>query len=174
MDALSRRFQLDFEIGDESRKKILLASALPIIVLGAHLVQLALEIVYSPADLAPQEGFLGGAPELWQRLYLLCFNVQVIQAAAVASLFAAALFSWTRPESSWMLIIAVLLVGTALALAAFKAMTELITEDSELANDLLLFSWQRLASTCGLMAIGYFFLAYQGVGADAEAPATGE
>ncbi len=139
------------------------ASILPGIILIAQVVMLLLDLFYSNSELSWAPGFSGDAPEIWQRLYRLAAHIQVIQVVAVASLFAAGVRNWNRAEGSWVFAIAVCLSAVSLVLGVGAAILESATQDRDFLDDLQVFSWQRLASTCGLLAIGYFFLAYRGL-----------
>lgn len=60
-----------------------------------------------------------------------------------------------------MRVIGISLVGIAFAAGAFVVGAYVILDRADL-QDLELSTWMSLASTFGLIAIGYFFLAYRG------------
>ena len=161
--AIAQRVQLDFRVGAESRRRILLASAFPGIVLAAALVQFLLEFAYSRSDLYAPLGY-SRAPEIWQRLYILLVGVRYVQVAALAGLSAAAILQWSRAEGSWMFAIGATLAGLALILGIVAALMQAAIRDFEFLEEIRLSSWQQLPPTFGLLSVGYFFVAYRGLG----------
>jgi len=171
-ESVTRRLglpRLDFNIDEHQRGKIMRASVLPSVILMAQLVMLLLELYYSNSELSFAPGFGSGAPEIWQRLYALAANIQFIQVVSLAGLFAAGIFNWNRAEGSWVFAIAVCLSAVSLVLGGGAAILELFTQDPDFLSDIRIFTWQRLASTCGLLAVGYFFLAYRGLASQGQA-----
>jgi hypothetical protein len=154
--------RLDFEIDEYSRGKIMRASILPGIVLAAELVAVILELYYSPGELGTPPGFFG-APEIWQRVWALAGNIRFGSTLAVACLFGAGLFNWRRAEGTWMFLVAVTFSLVGLVIVIGLASTELVTGDEDPLGAFRTFSVWRLAGTLGLLAIGYFFLAYRGL-----------
>jgi hypothetical protein len=152
---------LDFDLGEHSRGKIMRASIMPAIALAVQGTILSLGIKYERLELV---GIVpdSGAPEIWQHIYRLASEIQFVEILSLASLFAAGLYRWTRSEGTWSLVIGVLLTTVGLVVASGVAIVHLVTEES-VVGYFQGFSWLSLARTCGLLAIGYFFLAYRGL-----------
>jgi len=159
-DSYVRPMNLSWRLGDASRRRLVLATALPALVVGAQLTQVVLAYVFSRAELLYGDEF-GGPGEFWERLNrAAAVVVDTLLPVAIAVLFLIAIRRWTRVEGSWML-----LIGAALATLAalFGGMTTLVyiaTEDFELISDLGADLWPDVARTFGFLSIGFFFVAY--------------
>lgn len=152
-------------LSPEQRRRVLWASIAPAVIVGAVLISTALSIIYGPGELAGGP-FGYGAPFLVRRLYIVAISLRTLSYLALALLFAAGLQPWTRAEGSWMI-----LIGTALAIVAVLCGAFVVgvyavhgMGDFSLRTDL----WMDVASSFGLMAVGYFFLAYRGATADED------
>lgn len=162
-------------LSPEAKRRVLWASLAPGIVLAAAVIHAALELTYSDFALYGRAydssvlGFLnfdilGGygeqAPRAVRRLYAMTGALQALEPLALALLFAAGLRRWGRAEGSWMRLIAVSLAGVALAAGAFAVGAYAVLDRAD-DKDLHIPVWMSLARTFGLMAAGYFFLAYR-------------
>jgi hypothetical protein len=152
---------LDFDLDEHSRGKIMRASILPAAALVAQIMTMLLEFEYSSYELLGFEG-VHDAPDVWQRVYQLAWDVRFIQYVSLASLFGAGLYRWTRSEGTWSLVIGMILAAVALVIFCGVASIQFVTQDSVVTFEGLT-SWLSLSATCGLLAIGYFFLAYRGL-----------
>lgn len=152
---------LDFNLDEYQRGRIMRASIVPAAVLIAHVTRILLEFEYSSLELLGVDS-VHDAPNTWQRVYQVAWDVQYIQYLALASLFAAGLYRWTRSEGTWSLVIGVTLAIAAFVVFCGVASIQLVTQDSAIAFGGLS-SWLSLSGACGLLAIGYFFLAYRGL-----------
>jgi len=157
-----------------SRRRLAWVSLAPGVVLAAAVIHAAISLSYS--DLALY-GFPGGggstvlgsfgffpdqAPTFWRRLFAVTEALQTLAPLALALLFAAGLQRWSRAEGSWMRVIGVSLAGIALAAGAFAAGGYVVLDRTD-DRGLHLTTWMSLARTFGLMAVGYFFLAYRAI-----------
>jgi hypothetical protein len=92
-------------------------------------------------------------------VHTLAGNTQLLLPLALAGLFAAGLYKWNRGEGTWVLILGVALAAVAVAVFVVTAGVELVTEDEDPFGEFRTFGWKQFASTVGLIAVGYFFLA---------------
>jgi len=156
-----RPLNLQWRLDAASRRRIILASALPAIVVVAQLVEAILLYSFS------EDRLLGDG--LWHRVYYATAALEVLSTAAVGALFFAGLRRWSRVEGSWMLLGGAVLAAVAI-LSGFMATIVLTAiDDRELISDLKVsLVWLNIARTFGLVSIGFFFVAYRGL---SEAPA---
>jgi hypothetical protein len=153
---------LIWQLDERSRRRLIQAAALPALLIVAMLIRIPLLIVYSPAELADLDEF--GAPELWQALYRLLTTLDILTPTAVAILFLAGLRAWSRAEGSWMLLVGGLLATIAMAFGVLYALVLTVTDDQEVLNDLRVnWLWYDITQTFGLLAVGFFFVAYRGL-----------
>jgi hypothetical protein len=151
---------LDLEIDEHSRGKIMRASILPAIVLSAaitkFMLQIAIEGVAFSAGDAPRDE--------WERLHRVVNEAGHLQYVALAWLFAAGVFQWSRQEGSWMFFVALTLAAVSLISGVALTLIYLLFDDlRRIYFDLRAPSFESLTVTTGLLAIGYFFLAYRGL-----------
>jgi hypothetical protein len=160
-DEYIRPLNLDWRLDERSKRRLMQACALPAIVIAAMLSRALLEYTYGPEDLVADEF---GAPELVQRFYRAVASLDLLTNAAVAVLFLAGLRSWSRAEGSWMLLVGGLLTAVAIVLGALITLSYTATTDVDLLLDLRVFTlWPDIVDTCGLLAVGFFFVAYPGL-----------
>jgi hypothetical protein len=167
--------RLDFEIDEYSRGKIMRASILPGIVFVAALIRLGIELVLeSPISFGGFAG-LGGddTPDEWARLHRMMYQLGHLKYVAVASMFVAGMARWSRQEGSWMLLIGGVLGGLSVFGGVFLAVLFAASDDGEfLYVDLRSYSFELLAETLGILAIGYCFLAYRALTSTEETERT--
>jgi hypothetical protein len=157
-------------LGPKSRGKLMLVSLAPAMVLAAAVIHAAISLTYSDFALSGRifdstmlsilNTYGDLAPEPVRRLYAVTEALQALEPLALALLFAAGLQRWSRAEGSWTRAIGVTLAGIALAAGAFAVGAYAVLDRTD-DKDLHLSTWMSLAGTFGLMAIGYFFLAYR-------------
>jgi len=162
---------LTWRLDDDSRRRLMQAAALPAVVILAMLIRIPLEYVYSPAELYLLDEF--DAPDLWQRLYRAATTLNILTPVAVAVLFLAGLRTWSGPEGSWMLLAGGVLATIAIAFGVLVTFVLTATGDSDVIYDLRVNTlWRDIAQTFGLLAVGFFFVAYRGLSSPrAETPA---
>ncbi len=155
-------------LSPEARRRVLWTSVAPGVIVLAVLINTALSIYYSSNELAdwPAQFGHGSAPFLARRLYTVSGVVQALEFVPLALLFAAGLQAWTRAEGSWMILIGTALAATAVVCGAFVVGTFAVLgrDDHGVRTNL----WINIAHTFGLMAVGYFFLAYRGATAEED------
>ncbi len=175
--------EMPLPLSPESRRRLIWVSLAPGLVLAAAVIRTALILIFEDNALygfpgGGDDSFLfrdagfHGVPLFWRRLYAACEALPVAEPLALALLFAAGLRAWSRAEGSWMRVIGVSLAAVALASGAFVVGAYALLSRSGL-QDLDTFTWMMLARTFGMMAIGYFFLAYRGATAPPEPEDTG-
>jgi hypothetical protein len=169
-DEYIRPLNLEWRLGERSKRRLMQAAALPALLIAAMLARAVLEYAYGPGDLIANEF---GAPELVQRFYRAVGSLDLLTPAAVAVLFLAGLRSWSRAEGSWMLLTGGLLAAIANVFGVLITLLYSATTDFDVLYDLRVFNlWPDIVQTFGLLAVGFFFVAYRGLSApSAETPA---
>ena len=162
--------EMPLPLGPGSLRRLMWVSLAPGVILAAAVIHAALTLTFDNSALygfpSSDDGFFGGsaydqAGLFWRRLYAATEALQVLQPLALALLFAAGLQRWSRAEGSWMRVVGISLAGLAFAPGAFVVGSFTILDRAD-AQDLEIFTWMSLSSTFGMMAVGYFFLAYRG------------
>ncbi|HEV8574257.1 MAG TPA: hypothetical protein VGR43_06055 [Dehalococcoidia bacterium] len=165
---------LTWRLDDRSKRRLKWTCALPAILIVALVIRIVIEYSYAPEDLRSDES---GPPELVQALHRAATSLDLLTPAAVAVLFLAGLRSWSRVEGSWMLLGGGLLATVAIAFVALITLVYTATTDFNVLRDLrVLILWPEIAQTFGLLAVGFFFLAYRGLSSrlgETPAPITG-
>jgi len=143
---------------------MIIAIALPALVIIAEIVMTIMIYAFSPAEV------VGGiSSEPWHRIYRAAYGLHLLSAVAVAVLFFAGLGRWSRAEGSWMSVMGAFLAIVAGCVGFSAVVIETAIDDPDVLLDLRVhFVWFDIAQTFGLMAIGFFFLAYRGL---SEGPA---
>jgi hypothetical protein len=160
-DEYIRPLNLEWRLGERSKRRLMQAAALPALVIAAMLARAVLEYAYGPGGLVADES---GAPEVVLRFYRAVGGLDLLTPAAVAVLFLAGLRSWSRAEGSWMLLTGGLLAATAIVLGVLITLLASATTDFDLLYELRVFSlWPDIVDTFGLLAVGFFFVAYRGL-----------
>jgi len=155
-DTYLRPLNLEWRLDDASRRRIILASALPTIVIVAQLV-VAIALYLFEEDSLLGTGF-------WHRVYFASVVLLTLSPAAVAALFFAGLRRWSRVEGSWMLLVGTLLALVAVVFASMATLVFAVITDQELISDLRVnVVWLAISRTFGLTSIGFFFVAYRGL-----------
>ncbi len=159
--------QLSWRLNESSRNRLLLAGALPAIVIAGQITAAALSYIFSPSELYYGEFLEGGPGEFWRLLYRATTTLSVLQPAAVGALFFAGMRRWSRDEGSWMLLVGAALAGVAILLGCMATVVLTATEDQDLIDDLRvnLVSTQ-IAQAFGFLSVGFFFVAYRGLAPD--------
>jgi hypothetical protein len=111
-DTLLRPLNVRWRLNRASRRRIILASIVPTIIVAAQILQ-AIVLYAINEDRLLGEGF-------WHRLYYATASLVNIAPVAVGALFFAGLRAWSRAEGSWMLLIG-LLLGLAAVVFGFMA-----------------------------------------------------
>jgi hypothetical protein len=150
----------------KAKQRVLWTSAAPGVIVGAVLVSTAISIVYSQQDLSIFNAGLG-PPLLIRRAYIVSLQIRSLDIIALALLFAAGLQSWTRAEGSWMILMGTALASVALVCGAFLVGAYAVLDPLD-TDDIRADLWGGIAWDFGLLAIGYFFLAYRGAHAPEE------
>jgi hypothetical protein len=160
-----------------SRRRLAWLSLAPGVVLAAAIIHAAISLSYSDSALySPSPDFSivnilnpdilnyygDQAPEPVRRLYAVTETLQALEPLALSLLFAAGLHRWSRAEGSWMGVIGAFLAGIAFAPGAFAVGAYAVLDQTD-DRGLHVPIWVSLARTFGLMAVGYFFLAYRAI-----------
>lgn len=170
-DEYVRPLNLRWRIDDNSRRRLIMASALPAFVVAAQLTLVALSYIFSPDELYYGRE-VGGAGEFWVRLNRAAtVAVDTLLPVAIAVLFLVGILGWTRPEGSWMLLAGAGLATLAAWFATMTIVTYAATEDFELIYDIGAEQWPDMARTFGFLSVGYFFVAYRGLATSRRVPA---
>jgi hypothetical protein len=138
------------------------------VVLTAAVIHAAISLAYSDLELyalGTDNSVISGfyvqqAPAFWRRVHSVTDALQVLQPLALALLFAAGLQHWSRAEGSWMRLIGISLAALAFAPGAFVVGAYAVLDRAD-TRDLESLTWMRVSPSVGLVAIGYFFLAYR-------------
>ena len=77
--------QLSWRLNESSRNRLLLAGALPAIVIAGLITAAALSYIFSPSELYYGEFLEGGPGEFWRLLYRATTTLSVLQPAAVGA-----------------------------------------------------------------------------------------
>ena len=155
-DRFFRPLNLEWRLDDDSRRRVILASALPSIVIAAQILQ-AIALHAISQDRLLGEGF-------WARVFSASVALLTLSPAAVAALFFAGLSRWSRVEGSWMLLVGALLATVAIVFGFMATLVLTVITDHELISDLRVnVVWLPIARTFGFISIGFFFLAYRGL-----------
>ena len=163
-DKYIRPLNLEWRLDEGSKRRLMQAAALPAVLILAILARALLDYAYGPDVL--DDGF--GAPELVQGFYRAVYAVDALTPAAVAVLFLAGLHRWSRAEASWMLLAGGLLASVAVAFGSMYTLLIAVTEDQAFLYDLRVDLWYDITQTFGLLAVGFFFVAYRGLSARLE------
>lgn len=152
---------LTLRLGRRSRQRLLWVSLLPMIIVSANLIQIALSFAFDQLG-----GFFTDSsevPEFWMRLF---FVSQALDAAltplALAALFAAGIQAWSRAEGSWMFLIGVTLAAAALGLGTTSAFMYGALSSNDVYT-LRAPTWTFLANPLAFLSIGYFFVAFRSI-----------
>lgn len=151
---LSRRylaFPLTFKLAAYSRRRLIWANVLPMIMVTTVLVVLVLTFANDPS---PDFGF-------WERLEnvarsLLEFGIPL----TVAVLFAGGLQKWSRAEGSWMFAIGIGLAAVAFAMGAVGVLIIAAVEPQDFSA-WGLHSWGPMAWHLAFLSVPYFFVAHR-------------
>ena len=155
-----RPLNLEWRLGGASRRRVILASFLPALVIVAELVRTIMFYSFSPAELIGR----GISSEPWHHIYVAVNNLRVLSAVAVAVLFCSGLGRWSRAEASWMFLVGTLLAIIAIVLGFLAILVLTAIDDPDVILDLRLqFLWPDVSQTFGFLAIGFFFVAYRGL-----------
>src|SRR5207237_5392390 len=100
-----RPLNLEWRLGGASRRRVILASFLPALVIVAELVRTIMFYSFSPAELIGR----GISSEPWHHIYVAVNNLRVLSAVAVAVLFSSVLGRWSRAQASWLFLVFTLL-----------------------------------------------------------------
>src|SRR6266704_6645172 len=137
-----RPLNLEWRLDDASRRRIILASALPTIVIVAQLV------VAIALYLFEEDSLLGTG--LWHRVYFASVGLLTLTPAAVAALFFVGLRRWSRVEGSWMLLIGALLATVAIVFGFMATLVFVVITDKGLISDLRVdVVWLAISRTFG-------------------------
>ncbi len=160
-DAFFRRLNPEWGLNSASRRRIILASALPAIFVAAQIIQ-AIALYAIDEDRLLGEGF-------WHRVYYATAALLAVSPVAVGALFFAGVRRWSRAEGSWMLLIGTLLAFVAVTFGFMATLVFAVIIDEELISDLRVnFVWLSIARTFGLLSVGFFFVAYRGLSESAH------
>ena len=159
--------RMPLSLDSQERRRIMWVSVAPAVIVAAVIVSTVLNLAYGTGQLYFPSN-MGGAPSFWKHVDAVTDGLLGMQFAALALLFAAGLQNWTRAEGSWMLFLGTVLGCVALVLALFVVGAFALFSRAEAQDDVKVFLWQRMAGSFGVMAIGYFFLAYRGASAPPE------
>jgi hypothetical protein len=152
----------------QALRRVLLSVVPGAVIVVASVLHAVLQLVYSNYELGfPGLGYPGEAPAFWRRADAAAEALISFSSLAVALLFATGVRNWTRSEGAWVLLIGLVLAGSALALALFVVGGFALFSTDGL-RDLKMYIWQQLGITLGFLSIGYFFLAYRGASAPEE------
>ena len=153
---------LTFDLDERSRRRIMWVSALPALIVCAVLTEISLG--YALDQRLPP-------PDPWDRVGGVALALEIgMLPVAVAILFAASLRPWRRAEGSWLLLIGLALAITALGLATVSS-GMFAAFGGEEAQNLRAYTWLSSAQQFGLLAIGYFFLAFRALVIGGRRPA---
>jgi len=154
--------RLTFDLDERSRRRIMWVSVLPALIVSAVLTEISLG--YALEQNVPP-------PDFWDRVGGVASAVEFgMLPVAVAILFAAGLRPWRRAEGSCLLLIALALAITALGLATVSSGMFAVF-DPQKAQNLRAYTWLTTAQPFGLLAIGYFFLAFRALVIGGRRPA---
>ena len=160
-DTYLRPLSLEWRLTEGSRRKIILASTLPALIVVAQVVEAIILYAFNE-DRLFGEG-------LWHRLYYGSAAFRALSPVAVGALFFAGLLRWSRMEGTWMLVIGAALASVAVLLGFLGAVVSALITDRMLLSDLhVLDVWVGSAYTFGLLSVGFFFVAHRGL---TQAPA---
>ncbi|HEU4758808.1 MAG TPA: hypothetical protein VFT91_02385 [Dehalococcoidia bacterium] len=149
-----------------SQRRLVWVSFLPMLVVSAILIDLALSYAFDSL-------FLGAAgqsvPDAWSRLSAVSDTLRSFgMPLALAIFFAAGTQGWSRAEGSWMFltgaVLAFLALGLGLASMLIYALEDI--RDTQMWRPQ---TWTFIANELSFLAVGYFFVAYR-AGALARAP----
>ena len=164
-DNFVRPLNLSWVVDQASRQRLIMASVLPAFVVVAQLIQVTLSYAFSPDELY-YAAESRGAGEFWERLNRAAeVVVLTLLPLAVAVLFLAGIFRWSRSEGSWMFLAGAGLAALAALFGVLATVTYVATEDFELISDIGADVWPDIARTFGFLAVGFFFVAYRGLSA---------
>lgn len=155
---------LDLTLGDDSRRRLVRACALPAFVVVAELITLSLTF-------ALDQPFYTESPEFWERL-LIASSVaaSALLPVALAVLFIEGVRPWGRPEGSWMFVAGMLLALVAFGLGLTSVLMYMLFGYQDATADLKADRWASIAKTGGFLAVGFIFVAFRALHS-AEAPA---
>ncbi len=162
-----RPLNLEWQLTEASRRRLILASALPGLVIAAELVKVILTYSFSPIELS---GEISSEP--WHRIYVAASNLQVLSSVAVAVLFFAGLRRWSRADGTWMFLVGALLASVAIFFGSMAILVLTAIDDEHLILDLRVrYAWLDISNTFGFISIGFFFVAYRGLSQTPEGSA---
>jgi hypothetical protein len=153
---------LDFRLTRADLRRLSFASAFPILVLICEAVLLFFAIVKN----IPFDGTAGSVSDTWWRVYLFTSVIHgPFLPVSLALLFAFSIYPVSRSQGTGAIVIAVILLGTAICLGLISASSQLTFRRADQASLNIWYSrnWSAIAYDCGFLAIGYTFLAYRGL-----------
>lgn len=160
---------LSLELDHREKQRIVVASILPFVLLSATLYQLGFEI-----DQGDRYGLPGGGSEIWYRLSIAaCILLSVLPFLCAAILFFHGVAPVSRGLGTWCLAAALSIFGAACLLTAYVGAVEVLVSPlnfftrADLHYDLAF----EAATNCGIVALGYAYLAYRGLAIETEAEA---
>jgi hypothetical protein len=150
--------RLDFDQREADERRLIYASALPLLVLlidvGFLLLQALKDIPYRATDYGN-----------WWRLYVFLSTISgPLLVASVVTLILFAIYPVTRPQGSFAFLLAILLLICAAALVLFAAIVRAAEISGSAETDFLAPIWQNFGYDFCFLAIGYAFIAFRGLG----------
>lgn len=155
--------ELTFGLDPEARRRLLLASALPLSQILILAVDMYINLRFDTYGYIGSSG--GDIPDGWARLGVFTFTAnQFVAYLALGVLFMMTIRGWTRTEASWMALMGTCLVLLALGFGVAGIGMSAVFNAKD-AFELRAFTWGHWAGRFALLSIGYFFVAYRGLSA---------
>ena len=160
-DAFLRPLNLTWTLDHNTRRRIMVASAVPALIVAAQLIQVALGYAFSPDELY---GYGADPGELWVRLNRAAgLTVETLLPVAIGVLFLGGISRRSRAEGSWMFVFGAGLAVVATVFGMLSTFLYTVTEDFVFLSDIGVDLWPDMARTFGFLSIGFFFVAYRGL-----------
>ena len=157
---------LDFRLSRVDRRRLVLVSSLPALVLVGDILLFYLQAFHDtpfPAESTLLDGTDPGT-STWERLYHFASGMQTpVVLIAVALLFVYSIAAVPRSQASWALVVTVNMVCLSFVLALLSALPRSLADSSSAIRDWYVQISAGLAFHLGFLAIGYAFLAFRGL-----------
>jgi hypothetical protein len=151
--------ELDFRLSRADRRRIFLASIIPLVIFGCELTDFLLRFF----SLVSSDGFLDGLTA-WDRLDNFVTSIdQVLLPLAITSIFLYGIFPVSRRQGSAAFLITIVLLNVAFLLGLYVTLLTTFHRTNTLYDDWYLYDARTISYYCGALSLGYAFLAYRGL-----------